>query len=156
SLLVVNVYNAPSDATYAGETARALTLLPPHLFSQPALVAGDLNLRHPRWQPSLNRGQSTFADQFIAWLDNTHLVLTSQPDCPTHNLGNVLDLTFISGPLALAGATSVVAYDLDVTSDHRPLLSTIPWDQRYYKPPCRLRFNTLDKPLFNTLLGGNL
>jgi ribonuclease HI len=155
-LLVVNVYNAPFGSIRAGGTARALTLLPIPLLSQPTIVAGDLNLLHPQWQPSLNRSHSPLSDQFTAWLDKTHLVLTSQPDYPTHDLGNVLDLTFVSGPLVLAGATTVVAFDLDVTSDHRPLLSTIPWDQRYSEPSCRLRFNTLDRPLFNTLLAGNL
>ena len=42
-----------------------------------------------------------------------------------------------------------------MTSDHRPLLTYIPWDQRFAEPARKLRFDTLDQPLFLTLLGSN-
>ena len=44
---------------------------------------------------------------------------------------------------------------IDVTSDHRPLLTCIHWDQRFEEPDRKLRFNTLDQPLFLTLLASN-
>jgi ribonuclease HI len=156
SLLIVNVYNAPPGSIRASETVKALTQLPATLFSQPTVIAGDLNLLHPRWQPSLNRGPTVYAEPFITWLDETQLVLTSPPDCSTHDLGNVLDLAFVSGQLALAGANTVIAYDLDVTSDHRPLLTTIPWGQRHQEASNKLLFSSLDQPLFLDLLAGNL
>src|ERR1700759_2685740 len=53
SLLVANVYNAPPGSIRASEAAKALIHLPITLFSQPSFLAGDLNLLHHRWQPSL-------------------------------------------------------------------------------------------------------
>jgi hypothetical protein len=157
ALLVINVYNAPTGSKIRpGEAARALVQLPPALLAQPTLIAGDLNLLHPRWQPSLQCGLTTFAEPFVSWLDSSQLVLSSEPDRATHDLGNVLDLTFGSSPLILAGMSTVVAYDLDATSDHRPLLSTVPWDSSYSTPTRRLRLDTLDQPLFLSQLASNL
>jgi len=56
----------------------------------------------------------------------------------------------------LAGSNTIIAYDLDATSDHRPLLSTVPWDQRYLEPTSRIRFDTIDQPLFLSQLASNL
>jgi ribonuclease HI len=156
TLLVTNVYNAPLGSIRAGEAAKTLTLLPYSLFAQPSFIAGDLNLLHSRWQPSLQNSHTSFADLFVTWLDDSQLVFISETDYPTHDKGNVLDLSFVSGPLALAGASSIVAHYLDATSDHRPLLTTIPWDQRFTEPARKLRFNTLDQPLFLSLLASNL
>src|SRR6201990_1382695 len=156
ALLVINVYNAPVGSVRAGEAAKALTQLPPILLSQPTVMAGDFNLLHHRWQPSLQRAPTPFAEPFVAWLDSTQLALSSEPDRATHDLGNVLDLFFVSSCLALAGSNTVVAYDLDATSDHWPLLSSITWDQKYAEPTKRLRFDTLDQRLFLSQLASNL
>jgi hypothetical protein len=156
SLLVVNIYNAPPGSIGASEATRALTLLPTSLFLQPSFVAGDLNLQHQRWQPSLQRSPTVYAEPLVAWLDQAQLVLSSEPDRPTHHLGNVLDLAFTSSPLLLAGTSTTVAYDLDATSDHWPLITTIPWDQRYSEPSRKLRADTLDLPVFLALLASNL
>jgi endonuclease/exonuclease/phosphatase (EEP) superfamily protein YafD len=110
TLLVTNVYNAPLGSIRAGEAARTLTLLPLSFFTQPSFLAGDLNLPHSRWQPSLQHSPTTFANPFVTWLDHSQLVFISETDCPTHNKGNVLDLAFVSGPLALVGASSIVAH----------------------------------------------
>jgi hypothetical protein len=157
SLLVANVYNAPPGSIRASEAAKALIHLPITLFSQPSFLAGDLNLLHHRWQPSLQDGRRrAYAEEVVSWLDQAQLVLNSEPDIPTHDCGNVLDLAFVSSSLALNGASTTIASDLDVTSDHRSLLSRIPWDQRYSEPTRKLRFDTLDQPLFLSLLASNL
>jgi hypothetical protein len=127
SLLVANVYNAPPGSIRANEAAKALIHLPTTLFSQPSFLAGDLNLLHHRWQPSLQHGRRrAYAEEVVSWLDQAQLVLNSEPDIPTHDRGNVLDLAFVSSSLALDGASTTIAKDLDVTSDHRSLLSRIP------------------------------
>ena len=156
TLLVMNVYNAPPGSIRAGEAAKALSLLPSSFFHQPLFMAGDFNLLHSRWQPSLQGSHSILADPFVDWLDNSQLVLISEIDCPTHNRDNVLDLAFTSSPLVVAGASSEVAYHLNTTSDHLPLLSSIPWDQRFAKSARNLRPTTLDQPLFLSLLAANL
>ncbi|EED15786.1 hypothetical protein TSTA_009110, partial [Talaromyces stipitatus ATCC 10500] len=97
-----------------------------------------------------------FAEPFINWLDLQGLVLISDIDCPTHERGNVLDLSFASSPLALAGAKSSIASHLDATSDHQPLITTVPWDQRYKETAQKLRFNILDHTCFLSLLASNL
>jgi hypothetical protein len=92
----------------------------------------------------------------VTWLDDSELVYISETDRPTYDKGNVLDLAFASGHLALAGAKSIIAHHLDATSDHRPLLTTIPWDQRFREPSRKLRFHTLGQSLFLYLLTSNL
>jgi hypothetical protein len=155
SLLILNVYNAPPGCIRPGLAAQALTSLPPAFLSQPLFLAGDLNLLHRSWQPSLQRGQTAFADPFADWLDQSQLVFISEVDRPTYDKGNVLDLAFSSASLALEGAKTIVVPHLDVTSDHRPLLTCIPWDQRFVEPAGKLRLDTLDQPLFLDLLASN-
>jgi endonuclease/exonuclease/phosphatase (EEP) superfamily protein YafD len=67
------------------------------------------------------------AEPVTEWLDSLGLVFISEIDTPTHDKGNTLDLTFASGSLAFAGACTRVAKHLDATSDHRPLLTVLPW-----------------------------
>jgi ribonuclease HI len=156
SILTINTYNAPRGSTRAGEATRVLMTLPETLFSQPTLLAGDFNLLHTRWQPSLTYTPPTSAEAFIEWLDHQGLILTSVIDCPTHIRGNVLDLTFATCSLAQSGLHTNTAPHLDSTSDHTPLLTIIPWDQRPPSPPQKIRFETLDEPLFLSLLSTNL
>jgi ribonuclease HI/exonuclease III len=156
SALIINIYNAPHGSIRAGEAAKALTSLPENISSQPTILAGDLNLLHERWQPSLDTSPTAFAEQFIEWLDHTDMTLISEIDNPTHNKGNVLDLTLASNSLALSGASAVVATHLDATSDHLPLLITVPWDHIPIESTRKLRFDTLNQPLFLSLLETNL
>ncbi|EED13617.1 hypothetical protein TSTA_098740 [Talaromyces stipitatus ATCC 10500] len=129
----------------AGEAVKALTTLPEVYFPQTMIL-----------QPSLQRSPTTFAELFINWLDLQGLVLISDIDCPTHERGNMLDLSFASSPLALAGAKASIASHLDATSDHQPLITTVPWDQRYKETAQKLRFDTLDYISFLSLLTSNL
>ncbi|EED12689.1 conserved hypothetical protein [Talaromyces stipitatus ATCC 10500] len=145
SALIVNIYNTPAGSIRAGEAAKALTTLPEAYLPQATILAGNLNLLHNRWQLSLYCSPTPFG-----------LVLISDIDCPTHERGNVLDLSFASSPLALAGAKASIASHLDATSDHQPLITTVLWDQRYKETAQKLRFNTLDHTSFLSLLASNL
>ena len=155
NILIINIYNAPTGCTGEGLPIQALTLLPRAAFPPHTFLAGDFNLHHPRWQPSYQLGTSA-ADPLINWTDDLSFCLISEADTATHKYGNVLDLAFASGPLALAGAESAVIPQLDVTSDHLPLLSRIPWDQRFQEPQTRLRPNTLQQNVFLSLLKNSL
>lgn len=154
--MILNIYNALVGAIRAGEAARALTYLPESYFSLPTLLAGDLNLLHSRWQPSLQRPPTSFADTFIEWLNEHRLLLTSEIDIPIHDRGNVLDLAFISSSLNLLRASTKVVHHLDATSDHHPLLTNLSWEQGPVETTQRLRFNTLNHSRFLTLLASNL
>jgi hypothetical protein len=85
SALIINIYNAPHGSIRAGEAAKALTSLPENTPSQPTILAGDLNLLHERWQPSLDTSPTAFAEPFIEWLDQNDMTLISEIDNPTHN-----------------------------------------------------------------------
>lgn len=156
SILTINAYNAPAGSIRAGKAMKALISLPETLFSQSTLLAGDFNLLHTRWQPSLTYMPPVSADPFIEWLDHIGLNLTSETDCPTHTRGNVLDLTFATSPLVQNGLHTNIATHLDSTSDHKPLLTTVLWNQRPPMTAQRMRFDTLDQPLFLSLLSINL
>ncbi|EED14697.1 polymerase, putative [Talaromyces stipitatus ATCC 10500] len=156
SVLTINAYNAPAGSTRAGKAMETLISLPETLFLQPTLLAGDFNLLHIRWQPSLTYRPAVSADPFIEWLDHLGFILTLEIDCPTHTRGNVLDLTYATSLLALSGLHTSTAPHLDSTSDHTPLLTTIPWDQRHTLPTQKIRFDILDQPLFLSLLSTNL
>ncbi|RKF96035.1 endonuclease/reverse transcriptase, partial [Golovinomyces cichoracearum] len=50
------------------------------------------------------------------------------------------------------GVTSFIEKELDVTSDHSPLLICIPTHLPYFKPNPKLRFSTIDEEMFKQLL----
>jgi hypothetical protein len=127
SLLVANVYNAPPGSIRASKAAKALIHLLITLFSQPSFPTGNLNLLHHRWQPSLQHGRRiTNTEEVVSWLDQAQLVLNSEPNISIYDRSNVLNLAFVSSSLALDRASTAIVNNLDVTSDHRSLLSKIP------------------------------
>ncbi|CCU77161.1 reverse transcriptase [Blumeria hordei DH14] len=150
-LLVVNVYNAPAGSNNGGEAVRALLNLTFPGHSNRIFLAEDLNLRHTWWQAS-SQTTSLLAEPFIEWTDRLNITLISESDMPTHKCGSVLDLALASSPQILAGAESSIIPELDVTSDHLPIASLIPWDCRFQEPIPRLKLSTLDERLFLSLL----
>lgn len=73
-------------------------------------------------------------------------------DIPTHNRRNFLDLCFASHSLMAKGSIAFAQRDLDVTSDHFPLLISVPFDSpaRYIEP--KLRFGSINEGNFKSLL----
>lgn len=149
-VVVINAYNAPPGSQGAGDTIRILEGLPQNLFRS-AFLAGDFNLLHPRWDPTVPR-TSALGQPFTDWLDSNSFSFTSEIGVSTHVRGNVLDLAFISG---LPAAATHHARYMDVTSDHTPLLTEINWDLRFHRPQKKLRIDTLDQELFTDLLTEN-
>lgn len=147
SILLVNIYNAPPNSTRGEQAVRSLTSLPYSLFPRLTFVAGDLNLHHHLWQPSYEYSTASTAP-FISWIDSLNLILTSRADEPTHDQGNVLDLAFSTSALESLGITTELSEDLETSSDHRTLLSTVYWDPRYREPLTTLRLPTLNKEVF--------
>jgi len=149
-ITIINAYNAPPGSTDPGATINALLRLPPSLLTS-TFLAGDFNLLHPRWDLYTTR-TSLNTEPFIEWLDNNLFVFTSEVGASTHSKGNVLDLAFLTGPLT---ASTTLAYHLDCTSDHTPLLTSINWNARLYSPSKRLRVDTLNQEVFTALLSAN-
>lgn len=150
-MLVVNLYNAPSGSIAEEEAVRALLDLPRSIFRCRTFLAGGFNLKHTRWQASVTTSQSA-AESLLEWTDLNSISLISEADVPTHNRGSVLDLSFASNSLILAGAESATIPELDVTSDHLLIGTIIPWDSRFQEPVTRLKLDTLDENLFYSLL----
>ncbi|KAI1000662.1 hypothetical protein K3495_g7528, partial [Podosphaera aphanis] len=151
NILAVNVYNAPVGSKAEGEDVKAILDLPRSILRRRILLAGDFNLKHTRWQASTASNQLA-AESLLDWIDRNSISLISEADVPTHNRGNVLDLTFVSNSLFLAGAESAIVPELDVTSDHSPIATIIPWDSRFHESVARLKLETLDEKLFLSLL----
>lgn len=151
SILITNVYNAPIGALNEGAAIKALLSLPNNFFPLHSLLAGDFNLHHHRWQPSYPYN-TTAAEPFVDWMDNLGLDLTTKADTPTHKLGNTLDLVLASNPLLLLGTESATARQLNISSDHYPIQTWIPWDARHQEPLNRLKPDTLQPDLLKSLL----
>lgn len=155
-VLITNVYNAPFGALDEQVASKALMELPPTFFPPLSILAGDFNLHHHHWQPSFSSSTSA-AEPFVSWIDSLGFDLaTSQLDIPTHSKGNVLDLALASNLLLELGTEAIVSPHLDVTSDHLPIQTWIPWDQRHREPLQRFHMSTFQPELFNTLLESKL
>lgn len=152
-ITLFNIYNAPAGAINSGKAVDIITTNVHFTPEQRVLLLGDLNLKHPRWQPgtSLNHGAATFAE----WTDEENLQLLSLPGLATHKAGNVLDLTWASPNLV--GAQAAIDEALHSTSDHETIYITIPYPATSPTQAVgRYRFDTMDIRLFNTRLKANL
>ena len=116
-----------------GAAINALLSLPPSLLTS-TFLAGDFNLLHPRWD-LYTTCTSPNTEPFIEWLDNNLFVFTSENGASTYSKGNVLNLAFLIGPLT---ASTTLAYYLDCTLDHTPLLTNINWNACLYSLSKRL------------------
>ncbi|KAI1003874.1 hypothetical protein K3495_g4335 [Podosphaera aphanis] len=151
-ITVANIYNAPTGATNPGAGLATLLSFSDDSFSPSFILAGDMNLHHKLWQPSLTGPYFPNGEAFIYWLDSKHIHLISELETPTHNRGNVLDICFASDQLIARGTSATVQSDLDATSDHLPLLITVPSVDQGTPSIPRFSFATVDDKIFNSIL----
>lgn len=156
AISVINTYNAPPGAINPGAGVSLLCSLQISSLYHNTILAGDFNLHHKEWHPSYQGVPSPQADVFIRWLEANGLVVISEIDVPTHNRGNVLDLSFTTNQLLLDGTSSFVQKELDVTSDHLPILISIPCHGVNPSPIPKLRFSTINQEVFISLLRSQL
>ncbi|POS83035.1 hypothetical protein EPUL_005871 [Erysiphe pulchra] len=149
---VLNLYNAPPGSNNPGAGVNLLLSLT-NSFSRPNIIlAGDFNLHHKDWHPSYPGPSSTQTESLNDWLEAIGLVLISEVDNPTHNRGNVLDLCFATQKLVAKGIISTVQKELDVTSDHLPILISLPGFKKHLPAPPKPRFGTINANTFSHLL----
>ncbi len=84
-----------------------------------SIVAGDFNAAHPSWQ--VGRPNDNFGNDLAHWASEHNLSLASEPDIPTHEGGNTLDLVFTN----ISTAETACCPHLDVGSDHDVLLTKV-------------------------------
>ena len=155
-ITIINIYNAPPGSINAGAALEFLFSLSNTFNFKNCIFAGDFNLHHNNWQPSYSGTPSPQAILLTQWLEAQNFSLISEVDIPTHNRGNVLDLCFASHSLLAKGSIASTQPDLDITSDHLPLLITIPTDFQKTKVEPKLRFATIDESIFQSLLKSNI
>lgn len=125
-ITLANVYNQESDLG-PKEVAALIDIrkyLPTEEEDKEIIIAGDYNLHHPNWNKKKKKGDRK-AEEMVKWLDERGMVLCSEPDVPTHDRGNVLDLIFATPKTAariqVEGLTSTL-------SDHKLIEWTIRTD----------------------------
>ena len=119
-------------------------------LSRNYFILDDLNLHHPRWQPSIGRDPSYGAVQLVECLDSVPFALLFTTDKATHNRGNVLDFVFGTS-LTVNNVSSGISGHLAAITYHLPLFATVGWANPSI-PQRRLRPDTLDQTLFRQLL----
>lgn len=82
--------------------------------------------------------------------------MISELEIPTHNQGNMLDLSFATNSLVAAGVKFSIPREFDVTSDYKPLLISFPVERQNAYPVPKPRLATIDEKISETLLGTQL
>jgi hypothetical protein len=135
---ILNAYRQPAST---GVLQYITNCTPPPL----SIVGGDLNARHPAFEPGTDARNGGI--ELNQWSIDNNMSFIGEPGEATHQAGHVIDLTFSNIPFA----TTEVAEDLHCGSDHFTLLTTIPargrqpLDQFHYRVPTRRlhQFNAL-------------
>ncbi|KAL5606463.1 uncharacterized protein BROUX77_003656 [Berkeleyomyces rouxiae] len=115
-----------------------------------SVVVGDFNLHHSAWNPRCATDDND-AELLLAWMEERALLLGNADGEPTHESGSVIDLTIMSSPLFVTGASVELRDDLTCGSDHFPLLVSIPLPGHTVVPSLAGRFlmDKLDKKKFD-------
>ncbi|KAL5615621.1 uncharacterized protein BROUX77_001458 [Berkeleyomyces rouxiae] len=115
-----------------------------------SVVVGDFNLHHSAWDPRCATDDND-AELLLAWMEERALLLGNADGEPTHESGSVIDLTIMSSPLFVTGASVELREDLTCGSDHFPLLVSIPLPGHTVVPSPAGRFlmDKLDKKKFD-------
>ena len=152
SLQIANVYSAPTGCIRAGEGV--FELQNALNTTQPALILGDLNIRHEHWDLSLRTPPTAQAKQWQEWCTKHRILLLNQPGVPTHQSGSTIDLVWATAPLLeLRSATTLVDHSLDTLSDYYTLWTSLPGGtSARYGNPGQYKMDTLDAELFSRIL----
>lgn len=122
-IYVVNLYNAPAGYARAGEAVMAIceatTLTQQHM-----LWAGDYNLHHEDWD-AYTRNPTTQAQGFAEWTTTNGAQYGLDNGTITHQLGGTLDQVVASTSLAQDLLECYTDENLDTTSDHKAIVTTI-------------------------------
>lgn len=156
AISVINTYNASPGAINPGAGVSLLCFLQISSLYHNTILAGDFNLHHGEWHPSYQGVSSPQAEVFIEWLEANDLAVILEIYVPTHNRGNVFELSFTTNQLLLDRTSSFVQKELNVTSDHLPILISIPCHRVNPSPIPKLRFATINQEVFNSLLRSKL
>jgi ribonuclease HI/endonuclease/exonuclease/phosphatase (EEP) superfamily protein YafD len=120
-------YTVRAPASQPGPYTVERLLLTAQLPQQPFLLAGDFNLHHPRWNPSVEASKARKAEALVSWLDRYKASLLTDLEVATEGTYwreglkgvSLIDLAFYS-PFKQLTWTNFRF--LDATgSDHKPI-----------------------------------
>lgn len=113
-ILLANVYRQPGYPPGVLEGLEKWTPGPN------TVVAGDFNALHWTWQPGHGRHASP-GQRLADWIEQVGLVVEN-PEEPTHEAGNTIDLVLSNIP----GTETLVEPRLATGSDHHTVVTTVP------------------------------
>jgi hypothetical protein len=125
-----NIYN-PSPLSYSStESPSVLPEVRRHLTGCEGhqILLGDFNLHHPLWNGPTRLTQHAAADQWLDLAEDLDLSLTLPAGTITweaRNVQSTIDLTFMTGPLADRVIHCNTRPDLNQSSDHIPILTSL-------------------------------
>ncbi|KAL2890693.1 putative endonuclease/reverse transcriptase [Ceratocystis lukuohia] len=122
TLQVISVYNARVNSVRTNEAVNLLKYLPRRLKN--TVILGDFNLRHPGWDPRAVTARPE-AEDFLDWMETNRFMLRNDRQQPTHDRGNVLDLTLVSADCWGKVTKYQCGGDIEAGSDHRPQMIDI-------------------------------
>lgn len=132
TLMISNVYNAPTSFSGFEEWDRLMTNLPLTIQLPPTIVVTDSNLHSPVWNPIRNSTYDKAADELIETISKWGLRLRSPVGTPTYGLhstttrGTTIYLVWVTKQLYEIIKAFLVNPD-DITnhfSDHQSLITT--------------------------------
>lgn len=152
SIYVVNIYNAPAGCIRAGE-AIASVIESNILTQKSTLWAGDFNLHHVDWDlQTVN--PTPQARSLAKWVTNVGVADALPPGTITHKQGGTLDFVISSSSITPDVLECYSNPDLDTTSDHEVLSTTVALNGRSQAIPkeTRFQFKKLDDKVFCSTL----
>ena len=155
---LTNVYNAPTGSRLAGSAVERLCDAPG--YRGRCLIAGDLNMHHESWRPSLTRSTASpllSTRRFVTWTSQRDMQLLTPYGAQTHNRGGTLDLVWgTPGLLRARDVIAGIAEDIVIPSDHR--VTRIQFAGGLgatYGAPGRFRMGSTDEEVFHATLTGS-
>jgi ribonuclease HI len=118
--IIMNIYQEPNSTTIIDNFH---SIISPYT-NKPIIIAGDYNARHTHWDKKNNKQGLAL----VPIMEDLNLSLTNEPHQPTFDHFNgsgssTIDLVLINDRASsLLISTSVADDELDVQSDHRPVI----------------------------------
>ncbi len=145
---VVNVYNAPHGCTEEDKAVTNVMNLA-SLIQKHTIIAGDFNLHHGDWdQQAINPTPQAIA--FTEWMTTNGGEYGLTSGIVTHQRGGAIDVVITSGALASQIKECYTDNNLDLSSDHKVIITTVELEVTWeaFHIPGKFQLGKLDEKMF--------